>query len=392
MKKLLFTLGLFIALLAQFSSVFAQRTINDSDRRRIEQELERQIATDNRSGVRVRLISADAYSVSNRETGVRGQATVEGRGNNRNEIWYETVIDNRRNAITNTTWGYGRNRGSGGGYPPSPSSGPLANGRYEIQLVATRRWLMAGNNGQVIQSNSGNPRDRQWDIEDAGNGYYFIRSAQTGNVMTYEGRGDNSSSVVLTNQRRNRDEQMWEIRTGPDNGYYFIARNGKSIDSPSSARYEGGRMQLYDRNGEANQRFWLRRVGDSDNRYSDNRYDDRYRDRDRNQDRYDDRYNQGRGSGNLTWQGRVDDVVELEIRGNRVFERVISGQPVSAVRTNFSSSLPRRDVIVNAQLRRGRGRVEVIEQPTSRNDYRAIIRVRDTQGGADDYEIEISWN
>ncbi|MBS1809209.1 MAG: RICIN domain-containing protein [Acidobacteria bacterium] len=389
MKKILFTLGVFITLLGQFGSVLAQRNISNSDRRKIEQELERQISTDNRSNIRVRILTADAYSISNRETGVRGQATVEGRGNNRNEIWYETIIDSRRNAITNTTWGYGRNQNTGGGYNQGPASGPLSNGRYEIQLVATKRMLVAGSNGQVIQSNSGNARGQQWDIEDAGSGYYYIRSAQTGEVMTYEGRGDRGDTIVLTNQRRNRDEQLWEIRTGPDNGYYFIARNGKAMDSPSSARQDGGRMQLYDRNGEANQRFWLRRVGDSDSRYDD-RSGGRYRDR----DRYDDRSNQGRGSssGSFTWQGRVDDVVELEVQGNRIYPRVLSGRPVSSARNNMNISLPRREVNVGAELRRGRGRVEVVEQPSSRNNYTAIIRVRDTQGGADDYEIEIYWN
>ena len=127
----------------------------------------------------------------------------------------------------------------------------------------------------------------------------------------------------------------------------------------------------------SNAKYWLRRVGDIDARYDD-RSGGRYRDRDRN----DDRYNQGRGSGSFTWQGRVDDVIELEIQGNRVYPRVISGRPVSAARTNFNSSLPRREVNVSAQLLRGRGKIEVIEQPSSRNNYRAIIRVSDTQGGA----------
>lgn len=384
MRKLIFTLGLFLVLIGQLSFALAQpRNVSDADRRRIEQELERQISRDNRGNIRVRISTAESYYISNRETGVRGQAYLEGRNYNRNEIWYETVIENRRNSITNTTWGYGRNQNSSGGYNPGPASGPLTNGRYEIQLVATRRLLVAGNNGQVIQSNSSNTRGQQWDIEDAGNGYYHVRSTDTGDVMTFEGRGDNGSSVVLTNQRRNRDEQLWEIRPGPDNGYYFIARNGKSLDSPSSARYDGGRMQLYDRNGEANQRFWLRRVGEIDSRYDD-RSGGRYRDRDR--------YNQGRGSGSLTWRGRVDDVIELEIRGNRVYDRLISGRPVASVRTNFTSSLPRREVNVGAELLRGRGKVEVIEQPSSRNNYTARIRILDTQGGADDYEIEVYWN
>jgi hypothetical protein len=44
------------------------------------------------------------------------------------------------------------------------------------------------------------------------------------------------------------------------------------------------------------------------------------------------------------------------------------------------------------QLIEGRGNVEVIQQPSSRNNYQAIVLIRDSQGGADDYEIEIRWN
>ena len=145
-------------------------------------------------------------------------------------------------------------------------------------------------------------------------------------------------------------------------------------------------MQLYNRNGEANQRFWLRRVGDLNNYQYDNR-------RDRRRDRYNDRNQSGGyGSGSLTWRGRVDGEIELEIQGNQVYERVLSGRPVSSVRRNFTSSLPRRDVNVEVQLLDGRGNVDVIQQPSSRNNYRAVVRIRDSQGGADDYEIEVRWN
>ncbi|HEX4945503.1 MAG TPA: RICIN domain-containing protein [Blastocatellia bacterium] len=391
MRKLLFLASLLITC---FSQLAIAQSINDSDRRQIERELERQIANDTNENIRVRLNSADTYYISNRETGVRGQATVEGRrsgSSGRNDIWYDVTLDTRRNNITRATWSYGRNPG---GYDrdrnDNQTSGALRSGRYEIQLVATKRLLVADNNGQVVQSNSGNARSRQWEIEQAGNGYYYIRSVDTGEVMTVEGNGDSGSGIVLMPQGRNRDAQLWDIRTGPDNGYYFLAPTGRSMDSPSSARYDGGRMQVYKRNGEANQRFWLRWIGDirrGDNWDRGGNRGERWQDRGRDRDNWD----RPSRNGSLRWRGRVDDVVEIEIRGDQLYERVVSGQQVSDVSSRFNSNLPRRRVNVNVEKLRGRGYVEVVEQPSSRNNFTAIVRIRDTKGGADDYEIEVYW-
>jgi hypothetical protein len=87
----------------------------------------------------------------------------------------------------------------------------------------------------------------------------------------------------------------------------------------------------------------------------------------------------------------VDDVIELEIRGDRLSERVVSGQPVYDVSSRFNSNMPRRRLTVNVEKLRGRGYVEVVEQPSSRNNFTAIVRIRDPKGGADDYEIEVYW-
>ena len=54
--------------------------------------------------------------------------------------------------------------------------------------------------------------------------------------------------------------------------------------------------------------------------------------------------------------------------------------------------MPRRRVNVNVEKLRGRGTVEVVEQPSSRNNFTAIVRLRDNKGGTDDYEIEVYWN
>lgn len=393
MRKHFFTASILLALLGQFIFVNAQ-SINDSDRRQIERELERQISRDTGDNVRVRVQSAQAYSTGNRETSVRGQATVEGRRGSRNDIWYDVIIDTRRNQITRANWSYGRNDGRNDDrrddrdrYNP-PQTGVLRPGRYEIQVVDTKRLLVATNNGQVVQSNSGNARSRQWDIEEAGNGYYYIRSAESGDVMTVSGNGDSGSLIVLADQGRSRDAQLWDIRTENDNSYRFLAPTGRSMDAPGNERYDGARMQIFKRNGGDNQRFWLRWIGASE-RYDRNR--GRYGDRDRDRG---DWYDNGRSqrSGSLRWRARVDDVVEIEIRGDQIYERTVSGQPVVDVSSRFNSSMPRRRVNVSVEKFRGRGTVEIVEQPSSRNDFTTVVRIRDTKGGSDDYEIEVYWN
>ena len=385
MRNLLFTFILCVAFLGQLTSVAAQ-SVSDSDRRQIERELERQISNDTGESVKVRVNSAEAASTGNREMSVRGQATAESR-RGRNEIWYDVIIDTRRNNITRTNWGQGRNPGSSSdrdrnGNAPTSA---LRVGRYEIQVVETKRLLVAGNNGQVVQTNAGNTRRRQWDIEEAGNGYYYLRSADTGEVMTVAGNGDSGAAIILAEQGRNRDAQLWDIRTEDDNSYRFLAPTGRAMDAPGNERYDGARMQIFKRNSGDNQRFWLRWIGASE-RVGD-------RNRDRNRDR-DDWNNTGRAqrSGSLRWRGRVDDVIELEIRGDQLYERTISGQPVTDVSSRFNSFMPRRRVNVNVEKLRGRGNVEVVEQPSSRNNFTAIIRLRDTKGGADDYEMEVYWN
>ncbi|MBI3952018.1 MAG: beta/gamma crystallin family protein [Acidobacteria bacterium] len=97
------------------------------------------------------------------------------------------------------------------------------------------------------------------------------------------------------------------------------------------------------------------------------------------------------GPGRLTWSGRVDEEVEILIRRDRVRVQTISGAPAYNERFSFSNPLPRRDVTVQVRRIRGRGSVEVIQQPDRHNNYTAIVRIRDNKGGADHYEFELTW-
>lgn len=95
--------------------------------------------------------------------------------------------------------------------------------------------------------------------------------------------------------------------------------------------------------------------------------------------------------GNLTWRGIVDDVVQIKIRGNTVETRAVSGRDVLSESFDFTSPLPNRRVDVEADRKKGRGTVRVMQQPRRENNFTTVIEIRDTSGGARDYELEIYW-
>lgn len=95
--------------------------------------------------------------------------------------------------------------------------------------------------------------------------------------------------------------------------------------------------------------------------------------------------------GNLFWHGTVDDEVHLIIRGNTVQAKTISGTEYTDSIFNFSSPLPEENVQISIKKKEGRGTAKVIQQPTSDNNFTAIIQILDKNGGAREYEMEITW-
>jgi hypothetical protein len=98
----------------------------------------------------------------------------------------------------------------------------------------------------------------------------------------------------------------------------------------------------------------------------------------------------GRG-GRMTWRGRVDDDVRIRIRGGTADVETLGGTPYYDSRPNFINSLPNRRVTVRLTMKKGRGDVSIEQQPTRDNDFTAIVRIRDTRGGAAEYEFELQW-
>ncbi|HEX8843268.1 MAG TPA: hypothetical protein VF791_01290 [Pyrinomonadaceae bacterium] len=101
--------------------------------------------------------------------------------------------------------------------------------------------------------------------------------------------------------------------------------------------------------------------------------------------------NDGRVTGRLRWRGTVDDEINLIIRDDTVEVRTIGGSEYNNANYNFTSALPRRRVNVNAVKLNGRGDVRVIQQPSRDNNFTAVVQIKDSKGGARDYEIEVTW-
>jgi len=98
----------------------------------------------------------------------------------------------------------------------------------------------------------------------------------------------------------------------------------------------------------------------------------------------------GRG-GRMTWRGRVDDDVRIRIRGGSADVETLGGTPYYDSQPNFENSLPYRRVTVRLTDKRGRGEIFIEQQPSRENDFTAVIRIRDTKGGASDYEFALEW-
>ena len=171
------------------------------------------------------------------------------------------------------------------------------------------------------------------------------------------------------------------------------------------ASYNQG-YQLGRKDAKANRNSDYRRHKDASSQqwnsdYFRRGYEDGYAGQSRNDGSYDSR-NYGvygrssndqsySGPGTMTWRGRVDDYVELNIQGNQVRSREREGSQTLNEQVSFSSPLPRADVTVSVRKRNGRGQVSVVQQPNQSTNYTAIIKIDDDKGGADDYEIEVEW-
>jgi hypothetical protein len=94
----------------------------------------------------------------------------------------------------------------------------------------------------------------------------------------------------------------------------------------------------------------------------------------------------------ITWSGRVDKEAQITIRDTTVSTSTVGGAPVVVTYFAVKDRMPSRDGFVRVALDYGRGDVDVIQQPSAKNDYAAIIRIRDHSAGKDNYQLRAFWN
>lgn len=93
------------------------------------------------------------------------------------------------------------------------------------------------------------------------------------------------------------------------------------------------------------------------------------------------------------WRGDVDGIDDILIKGSQVKIEHIAAKPIQSQDHRFSAPLPFGEVELQIQVIHGRGSVRLMEQPSKRNQYTAVVRVDDQdQAGDDRYEFELSWS
>jgi hypothetical protein len=94
----------------------------------------------------------------------------------------------------------------------------------------------------------------------------------------------------------------------------------------------------------------------------------------------------------LHWSGNVDDQVEVRIQNGRVSSRTLSGRSLMNERVDAGNmDMPHGNANVTVVQNAGRGSVVVVQQPSSRNNYTTVIRIRDPQGGYGYYDFDLMW-
>jgi len=99
----------------------------------------------------------------------------------------------------------------------------------------------------------------------------------------------------------------------------------------------------------------------------------------------------GQDRPQLVWQGEVEGVATLYIKGKRVETQEKRG---SAFRHHFHfyHRLPDSSIDARMETTGGRGYVHILEQPRVDNDFTLAVRIEDRQSGSAPYSLAFYWD
>ncbi|HLK68292.1 MAG TPA: RICIN domain-containing protein [Bryobacteraceae bacterium] len=205
-------------------------------------------------------------------------------------------------------------------------------GWYQITNLKSGKGLAMDMNDQssVTQFAPQNTENQVWILDPAQGGYFYIRNAVNGNAL--EPTAGQNSAVVLAAPFHATPSQQWRIERGKDGNALIMNYYGKALDLPDGSARDGVRMQIYDSNGDSNQRYTFRRVSGE--------YGSRWRKRDGD-----------RPQGTIITCSSDDGrrkVCEVDTRGGVRLSRQISGSPC---RENETWGSDRRGIWVDRGCR-----------------------------------------
>jgi hypothetical protein len=99
------------------------------------------------------------------------------------------------------------------------------------------------------------------------------------------------------------------------------------------------------------------------------------------------------GKGQCDIRLQVDDEVEVAVRGDVVQIRTIAGRDAyDDGNSECNAPLPNRDVEdFGFEVRDSRNDIRLLAEPSRRNGYAAIVRIRDSKGGQGRYHFRLTW-
>jgi hypothetical protein len=91
------------------------------------------------------------------------------------------------------------------------------------------------------------------------------------------------------------------------------------------------------------------------------------------------------------WRGRVDREIRLRLHDDDASVYRVGSNESRVGAGRVLRAIPRRPGHLTVERVEGRGAVDIVQQPNERNDYTAVLRLRDPSGGADSYHVVAYW-
>jgi hypothetical protein len=99
------------------------------------------------------------------------------------------------------------------------------------------------------------------------------------------------------------------------------------------------------------------------------------------------------GKGQCDIRLQVDNEAQVTVRGDMVFVRTLAGRDPWDDGSECNAPLPDREVAgFRFEVKDGRGQIRLLEEPTRRNGFAAVVAIRDPESGVGRYHFRLSWD